>query len=442
MLVNDVKKSIKAAGFKDGDKMPSVRKMAQQLCLSVTTVHKVYKILAEEGLIKLVQGKGCFWGSVPTASVIQVDDVYSGIEKQFQKDLESGFLNAFEQLPSPGDLSIRYRVSPYIVKKFLSQKVEQGILVRNGRRVFFNEERSVDPSNYILFIHRSDDKGRMCIQSERESDVFRTLARIAGEQNIVVHFVSYNEKQDCFYKPDGSAFTVRNDSRCLGAFLSTWLIDDPQRLFAHFAHFDNPISVWWEYSPDSVPMSVRNKKKWAFYNVAFGKEAGFIVGNYLKKKGVGPVHYVSPYHWSFWSKARLQGLQESGLEVVPLVDDRFASPFDLKGYTDTQGLDSQVFLDQMVENMLKGASLKYFVCANDWVATTLIEYFKSRGEKLPYVIGFDDTIDSYRYVFDSFAFNVGTMVKEALYHIVAPTIYAEQRRQMQAPLGRVISKNF
>lgn len=442
MLIEEVKKSIMDAGFKDGDKMPSVRKMAQQLKLSVTTVHKVYKVLAAEGLIKLVQGKGCFWGAVPAAPIVQVEDVYAGIEKLFLKDLESVFLNAFDQLPSPGDLSIRYRVSPYIVKKFLNQKVDQGILVRNGRRMFFNEERTVGSSNYILFIHRSDEKGRMCIESERESDVFRTLARIAAEQNIVVHFISYNEKNDCLYHPDVKTFSVKNDPCCLGAFLSTWLIDNPQRLFAHFAHFDSPISVWWEYSPDTVPASVRNKKKWAFYNVAFGKEAGFIVGDYLKKKGIGPVHYLSPYHWSFWSKARLQGLQDSGIEVIPLVDERFASPFDLKNYTEAQGLDSQVFLNQMVERLLKNATLKYFVCANDWVATTLIDYCKSKGEDLPYVVGFDDTIDSYRYVFDSFSFNVGTMVKEALYHIVAPTIYAEQRRQMQAPLGRVVPKRF
>lgn len=441
MLVNDVKKSIKAAGFKDGDKMPSVRKMAQQLCLSVTTVHKVYKILASEGTIELVQGKGCFWGSAPAASVVQVEDVYSSVEKLFLKDLDSGYLSAFDALPSPGDLSVRYRVSPYIIKKFLNQKMEQGILIRNGRRMFFNEERSVDSSNYILFIHRCDERGRMRIESERESEVFRTLSRIAGEQNLSVHFIGYHEKSNRLFHSDGRTFVVKNDTCCLGVFLSTWLVDDPQRLFAHFAHYESPISVWWEYAPDTVPMSIRNKKKWAFYNVAFGKEAGFIVGQYLKKKGVDSVHYISPYHWSFWSKARLQGIQDAGVEVVPLVDDRFASPFELKGFTEAEGIDSQDFLDQMVKDLLGAATLKHFVCSNDWVATTLIDYCKSLGKEIPYVIGFDDTIDSYRYAFDSFAFNVGTMVKEALYHIVAPTIYAEQRRQMQAPLGRVVAKN-
>lgn len=440
MLINEVKKSIKAAGFKDGDKMPSVRKMAKQLNLSVTTVHKVYKELAAEGQIKLIQGKGCFWGDAPKPTVVVVEDVYAGIEKQFQKDLESGYLNAFEQLPSSGDLAIRYRVSAYLVKKFLNQKVEQGILVRNGRKVFFSEERSIGSSNYILFVHRSDAQGRMIIESERESDVFRTVARIAAEQNLVVHFLGYHEKSDQIFSPDGKAITIKNDSHCLGAFLSTWLVTDPQRFFAHFANFHSPISVWWEYAPDVVPMSVRNKKKWAFYNVAFGKEAGVIVGQYLKRKKIGPVHYISPYHESFWSKARLQGLQEN-VEVIPLVNNRFFSPFDLKDHTTKEGVNPQEFLTQMVEKLLEGATLDKFVCANDWVATTIIDCCKAKGKPVPYVVGFDDTVDSYRYVFDSFAFNVGTMVKEALYHILAPSIYAEQRRLMQAPLGRVVEKN-
>ena len=65
LLIEDVKKSIADAGFHDGEKMPSVRKMAERLGLSVNTVHRAYKILAQEKLVQLVHGKGCFWGSAP-----------------------------------------------------------------------------------------------------------------------------------------------------------------------------------------------------------------------------------------------------------------------------------------------------------------------------------------------------------------------------------------
>lgn len=440
MLIDEVKKSIVAAGFKDGDKMPSVRKMALQLDMSVTTIHKAYRELAAEGTIKLIQGKGCFWGKVPAITVRQEEDVYSSVDRLFLQDLDRGNIGAFDPIPSANELASRYSVSPYIVKKFLLRKVEQGILRQSGRRFFFNEERSVESTHYILFVHRSDEFGKMKIESERESGVFRTLTRIAAEQKIGVRFLGYNEASDTLISPSGVSYVAKGDENCLGIFLSTWLVADAQRLFAHFAKLDSPISVWWEYAPDTVPVSIRNKKKWAFYNVAFGKEAGKIVGDFLRKKKVEKVHYISPYHASFWSKARMQGVEESGIEVVPLVKDLFASPFDVKNAAVKAGEDIQQYMNGLVEELLSDASLSKFVCSNDWVATTIIDLCKSKNRPIPYVIGFDDTVDSYRYVFDSCAFNVETMVREALYHIVAPTIYAEQRRQMQAPLGRVVEK--
>lgn len=440
MLSDDIKKSILDASFKEGDKLPSVRQVADRLHLSVTTVHKVYKELADQGLVELVPGKGVFWGKAPSVTVVPEEDAFSVIEKKFQTDLESGFLDAFGALPLCKELSIRYDYSPYFIKKFLNKKIEQGVLRRSGRKYYFNEERPVTKKNYILFVHRCDEKGFLKIESERESSVFRELSRITNEQKIEVRFVGYHESSNQFYHAGGGKFVIKNDLHCLGVFLSTWLVDDASKLFTHFTSFENPISVWWEYAPGDVPLSVRNRKKWAFYNVAFGKEAGVIVGRFLKKKKIGRVHYISPYHASYWSKARLAGLRDAGIQVVPLVDDRFASPFDMVDIAENQGVERQAFLDDVMEKLLVNAECSNFVCSNDWVATTLIDLFRKKKLSVPYVVGFDDTIDSYRYVFDSFAFNAGTMVREALYHIVSPTIYAEQRRQMQTPLGRVVEK--
>ncbi|MCQ2096687.1 MAG: GntR family transcriptional regulator [Fibrobacter sp.] len=440
MLIDDIQKSIEAAGFRDGEKMPSVRKMADCLGLSVATVHRAYKALAEAGVIKLIQGKGCFWGKAPEVTVTPEESIYSLIEKKFLADLDAGYLNAFEALPSSKELSFRYKSSPYIFKKFLNQKVAQGILVRSGHKYYFSEERPVNESNYILFVHRSDDQGRMKIESERESDVFRVLTQIAAEQKITVHFIGFHEESDKLCRHGGEEFVVKNDEHCLGVFLSTWLVKDALKLFNHFASFDGPISVWWEYNPGEVPQRVKNKKKWAFYNVAFGKESGAIVGQFLLRKDIRKVHYLSPYHANFWSNARMQGLVESGIEVVSLVNEKYTSPFDVMEASDRNGMDRQQLMDEIMADLMQNASLKHFVCSNDWVATSLIDYCVAHKMPIPYVVGFDDTIESYRYVFDSFAFNVGTMVKEALYHIVAPTLYAEQRRQMQTPLGRVVEK--
>lgn len=443
MLVDEIKKSILAAGFRNGDKMPSVRKMSEQLGLSVATVHKAYKELAEEGVIKMVQGKGCFWGAVPVTEVVRSESVYEHLEKLFQSDLENGYLNAFDYLPAVKELAVRYKVSPYIIKIFLSGKVAQGVLHQAGRKFFFNAEQSVQKGHFILFVHRSDESGRLIIESERESSVFRALVQAASEQKIGVHFVGYHEKTDKLFTAEGTPFTTKENRYCLGVFISTWLVKNAAKLFSHFALFQSPISVWWEYDPTKVPSSVCNKKKWAFYNVAFGKESGNIVGRHLLAKGIQKVYYVSPFHGSFWSRARLQGLQESGVTTIPLVNGVLESPFDLMNEADRKGVSHQELMDGVMAVLLGAVSdeaCQCFVCVNDWVAVSLITYFEKRKKKRPYVLGFDDSIDSYRYVFDSFAFNAGAMIKEALYHIVAPTIYAERKRQMQTPLGRVVEK--
>lgn len=440
MLIKDVKKSIAEAGFKDGDKMPSVRKMAAQLGLSTATVHKAYRELSDEGFIKSYQGKGCFWGGLPVALSVPKSDTNSVVESMFAKDLESGFLNAFDRIPSIKELSIRYKVSAYNIKNFLSLQVTRGVLRQVGAKYFFNEERSVGSSNYIIFVHRCDERGRFEIDAERESEVFRKMSQFAAEQKIAVHFVGYHEGSDTLFASDGQRFIPKDDVHCLGAFLSTWLVFKPTNLFNHFAKFSAPISVWWEYAPKDLPKTTQNRKKWAFYNVSFGKEAGVIVAQYLKSKGVKKVHYVSPFHGSFWSRARLEGLENSGVEVLPLLDNRFASPFDIPDVAARDGLTQQEFLKSVMERLLDNATLDYFVCSNDWVALTLLDIYSARGKRRPYVIGFDDTIESYKYVFDSLAFNVETMVKEALYHIISPSIYANFRRQMQSPLGKVVEK--
>lgn len=440
MLIEDVKKSIANAGFKNGDKMPSVRKMATKLGLSTATVHKAYRELSDEGFIKSYQGKGCFWGDLPVAVSVSRNDTNSVIENLFAKDLESGFLNAFDRLPSIKELSIRYKVSAYSIKNFLTSLVAKGVLHQVGAKYFFNEERAVSFSNYIVFVHRSDSRGHLKIESERESEVFRKMSQFAAEQKIAVHFIGFHEESNTLFDYDGKRFIPKDDVHCLGVFLSTWLVFNPSNLFNHFAKFTGPISVWWEYAPGDVPKTTQNRKKWAFYNVAFGKEAGVIVAQHLKAKGLRKVHYISPFYKSFWSKARLEGLENSGLEVLPLVDGCLSSPFDIPDVAERDGVTPQEYLRSVMERLLDGASLDSFVCANDWVALTLLDIYNAKGKSRPYVIGFDDTIESYKYVFDSLAFNVETMVKEALYHIISPTIYANLRRQMQTPLGKVVEK--
>lgn len=46
--------------LKENDKLPSIRKLAKELKISVITTTRAYKDLEEEGYVVNVQGKGCY----------------------------------------------------------------------------------------------------------------------------------------------------------------------------------------------------------------------------------------------------------------------------------------------------------------------------------------------------------------------------------------------
>ena len=46
--------------YEQGEYLPSIRSLAKELKISVITTIKAYELLAEEGLVTAMQGKGCY----------------------------------------------------------------------------------------------------------------------------------------------------------------------------------------------------------------------------------------------------------------------------------------------------------------------------------------------------------------------------------------------
>ena len=63
-IYEQIKQQIKAAVFSDelkaGASLPSLRKLAKELRVSVLTVTRAYGELADEGIVENIQGKGTF----------------------------------------------------------------------------------------------------------------------------------------------------------------------------------------------------------------------------------------------------------------------------------------------------------------------------------------------------------------------------------------------
>tara|TARA_R110001592_G_scaffold302977_1_gene575057 strand:+ start:1222 stop:1599 length:378 start_codon:yes stop_codon:yes gene_type:complete len=55
-----IKAQIISGDLQEGDALPSIRKLAQELHISVITTKRTYEELEKEGFIDVVAGKGCF----------------------------------------------------------------------------------------------------------------------------------------------------------------------------------------------------------------------------------------------------------------------------------------------------------------------------------------------------------------------------------------------
>jgi GntR family transcriptional regulator len=59
-LVDQVKSAVAAGSVRDGDPLPSIRPLAEELRINRNTVAKAYVELERQGTIQTLAGKGCF----------------------------------------------------------------------------------------------------------------------------------------------------------------------------------------------------------------------------------------------------------------------------------------------------------------------------------------------------------------------------------------------
>ena len=65
-MVDQVKAAAASGAVRDGDPLPSIRPLAEELRVNRNTVAKAYAELENQGVIETVAGKGCFVRSTPT----------------------------------------------------------------------------------------------------------------------------------------------------------------------------------------------------------------------------------------------------------------------------------------------------------------------------------------------------------------------------------------
>ncbi|OWV00740.1 GntR family transcriptional regulator [Fibrobacter sp. UWR2] len=438
MTVEEICKWLEASKFKDGARLPSVRTVAERFSTSTCTVFRAYRKLIEAKKAYGEHGNGYFWGAAKVAvpEPLVHEQVVERLERLLQEDWKSGRFSTDAPLPTIKELCMQYETSVGSMRRTLEKLRAEGILARRGRGRFYFRTVQAQKAKEILLVMRSNPTGDFYCLGDRELEFMQKVYAEAEKRELRVHVLGYHEDSGKFLDSAGKAVLPETFRDAFGAILSTMLVFKPNRLFMLFARTRFPISVWWEHPLSEIPRALKKEPRYAFFNLAFGEFPGRSVGRFLRERGCMNVAYISPYHLSSWSVDRLNGLKKSGLHVFEAVDAERASPFEFSK-------EPPAFFEEVVARLAASApqDVDAWVVVNDEVGCALHRMFL-RGElaRPPYVVSFDNTVDSYRIRLDSFKFNLDTLAEQSVFHIVSPGVTLYARDDFRELSGRVVEK--
>lgn len=440
MTVGDFCKWIESSGFRDGDRLPSVRDVATSSGASTYTVFRAYKSLVALGKVYAEHGNGYFWGRKPELAVAMPERESDRVERLLLEAWKSGKISADSPLPSIKDLCSTFKTSSGAMRRTLEALRGKGILERKGRgRYWFANARRMSEARLkeILLIMRCNPSGDFNCLGERELTFMQKVYAEAHRNNLKVKLLGYFEKEGVFLDAGGNRVEMENCREYFGAVVSTMLVFNVNRLFAELSCTRFPVAVWWEHPLSAIPRTLKREKRFAFFNLAFGEFPGRAVGRYLKERGVARVAYVSPYHSSSWSIDRLRGLKKAGLQVYEVTDAAHASPFDFMHESRARAHFRSILLS------LASAipPVDAWVVANDYVGAELMSLIRQGKLRCPpYMVSFDNSNDSYRIRLDSFEFNLEALAVQSVYHLISPGVTLYKNNEFRELSGRVVEK--
>lgn len=104
-IIEMIKKDIVMENIKKGEKLPSVRVMANKLKVNVNTVQRVYQDLEREGITFTERGKGSF--------IMDDKEMIDKLKNKMANELLENFVNGMKELGFSYE-NILYQLSGYM----------------------------------------------------------------------------------------------------------------------------------------------------------------------------------------------------------------------------------------------------------------------------------------------------------------------------------------
>lgn len=446
-----LEESLLATAGKEGQQLPSIRLLASHHGVTPLTMHRALRRLAREGRVHSIERKGTFWGArpiTPPPLTVPTRTRLEDVRDRVLEDLRRGVFHPHRPLPDSRSLGEIHGIGAKRMAGLLAALVDQGWLVRRGRRLHTASSPSTNTSHAtIMVVSRCDREGKLLLDSERETDFLKSIRHQARELGLNPLFAGWNEDSSGarLLARDGSELRLGSQQGpLLGMIVSTWLVQDPSSMLRHLRRAQTPISVWWEHPATEFPRPRTGSM--VGFNLSFGSSAGWEVGRHLRSSAEGSVAFISPFHASEWSCSRLEGLQRalegSGIQVVAHVDTNWESAWHMRQACGGSS-QSEVLLEKILADFLRTGNLTehpIWVTVNDHVALHLIRLLRENGLPRPWIVSFDNTSASEAWQFDSFEFHTDGMVRQMLHHILHPEAKLFREGGLHEMVGRLVAR--
>jgi len=158
MVINQIKNEIKSGELRQGDKLPSERKLVEIMGVSRTSIREAIRALSYSGYLKSIQGKGTFVS-----------------ENAKKYDEISNFLTNSSDYSFTSLLEVRKMLEGELVRLTTLRSTEEEL--KKIYKAFEKMKKADDIREFV----REDLNFHLCIANSSHNPLMNTLMRVFGE---------------------------------------------------------------------------------------------------------------------------------------------------------------------------------------------------------------------------------------------------------------------
>lgn len=451
--------------WKPGDSLPSISQLAESARVSVVPMWKAVNQLASEGTLEVIQGSGTRVSINFEEPVNALRKGWLGLRDRIHKDILTGRFPSGTLMPSLKEVKAHYGVSHQTLRKALDSLVVEGIIQpehRTYRVISFSPDKT---HSSIVLLGWSDPALELQARAPWGEEFLRVCENLCSQMKVRLDIIRYTRVNGkaVYSDQNGNTFDrLRSDDSVLGYLL--WA-ESPNGLYLEVLSqidlFKKPIAVLQEGTRLNLGTAAGKNRGLKVFSIATGSNAARSLASYLLQQGHSNVAYISPFHKSDWSRARLYGLQEifdrQGIDAAihSFTLKEFEYPYEFRlalkpseillheimSPQSSYGLArraaarlrhhlSRILNDEAIRTFIrpllvkaKNSDCSAWVCANDLVAFMALDYLKEHPGRKIAVAGFDDTFEAFRRGLTSYNFNIHGLVQLMLSHLVNPSFH-------------------